>query len=278
MSDRQQANAALAVLAKAGNAYALGQLWEMNQGFINSQLWKWYTGHREVCDAAAITYEDLQQEGFFAVQNAAAAYDPEKGAFTTCLGYQLQNVTRKLLLGAHVRMVECSDGVIRQVGAEPMNGAVALDEQLPSDDDSERTRMDLLPDPTAQAAFDAVDNASEADELRSVVNAALGRLNPRAADVIRNRFMEPEPVPYQKISQALGVTPSQARNLEANAFRKLYRDKNIVRLHDQIIGQNLYSGVGFGAWKYNGSVQERTIERLERRNAFWSAGENSGKQ
>ena len=276
MSDRQQANAALAVLAKAGNAYALGQLWEMNQGFINSQLWKWYTGHREVCDAAAITYEDLQQEGFFAVQNAAAAYDPEKGAFTTCLGYQLQNVTRKLLLGAHVRMVECSDGVIRQVGAEPMNGAVALDEQLPSDDDSERTRMDLLPDPTAQAAFYAVDDASEADELRSGVNVALGRLDPCAAEVVRGRLMRLEPC--DQVAQSLGITRDRVRSLEAKAIRKLYRDKDIVRLHDQIIGQSLYSGVGFGSWKYNGSVQERTVERLERRNVFWSAGENSGKQ
>ena len=33
-NDKQATNAALAALAAAGNAFALGQLWEVNKGFI----------------------------------------------------------------------------------------------------------------------------------------------------------------------------------------------------------------------------------------------------
>ena len=34
-TDQQATNAALAALAAAGNSFALGQLWEINQGFLH---------------------------------------------------------------------------------------------------------------------------------------------------------------------------------------------------------------------------------------------------
>lgn len=37
-TDQQATNAALAALAAAGNAFALGQLWEVNKGFVRRQL------------------------------------------------------------------------------------------------------------------------------------------------------------------------------------------------------------------------------------------------
>ena len=39
-TDQQATNAALAALAAAGNAFALGQLWEVNKGFVRRQLWQ----------------------------------------------------------------------------------------------------------------------------------------------------------------------------------------------------------------------------------------------
>ena len=38
-TDQQATNAALAALAAAGNSFALGQLWEVNKGFVRRQLW-----------------------------------------------------------------------------------------------------------------------------------------------------------------------------------------------------------------------------------------------
>lgn len=37
-TDQQATNAALAALAAAGNAFALGQLWEVNKSFVRRQL------------------------------------------------------------------------------------------------------------------------------------------------------------------------------------------------------------------------------------------------
>ena len=68
---QQEANAALAALAATGNAFALGQLWEINKGLLRSMFWKWYPSHREQADAHGLTVYDFEQEGYFAVQYAA---------------------------------------------------------------------------------------------------------------------------------------------------------------------------------------------------------------
>lgn len=65
-TDQQATNAALAALAAAGNAFALGQLWEVNKGFVRRQLWQWYEKNQTVADSAGLSFEDLVQEGYFA--------------------------------------------------------------------------------------------------------------------------------------------------------------------------------------------------------------------
>ena len=80
-TDQQATNAALAALAAAGNSFALGQLWEINQGFLHRLFWQWYSKNKTTADAHGLTLEDFDQEAFFAVQAAAQAYDPEKGRF-----------------------------------------------------------------------------------------------------------------------------------------------------------------------------------------------------
>ena len=42
-TDQQATNAALAALAAAGNSFSLGQLWEINQGFLHRLFWQWYS-------------------------------------------------------------------------------------------------------------------------------------------------------------------------------------------------------------------------------------------
>lgn len=79
-TDQQATNAALAALAAAGNAFALGQLWEVNKGFIRRQLWQWYEKNKPVADNAGLSFDDLVQEGYFAVDYAAKHYSPEQGS------------------------------------------------------------------------------------------------------------------------------------------------------------------------------------------------------
>ena len=98
---QQDTNAALAALAAAGNSFALGQLWEINKGLLHRWFWQWYSKNKAVADEHGLTLEDFDQEGFFAVQAAAKAYDPEKGSFATLLGYYVQSQINKAVCGEH---------------------------------------------------------------------------------------------------------------------------------------------------------------------------------
>lgn len=109
-TDQQDTNAALAALAAAGNSFALGQLWEINKGLLHRWFWQWYSKNKAVADEHGITLEDFDQEGFFAVQAAAKAYDPEKGSFATLLGYYVQSQINKAVCGEHSRLVTTEDG------------------------------------------------------------------------------------------------------------------------------------------------------------------------
>ena len=79
--EQQATNAALAALAKTGDSFALGQLWEINKGLLRSLFWRWYPFHKSLADAHGLSADDFEQEGFFAVQYAAEHYDPARGSF-----------------------------------------------------------------------------------------------------------------------------------------------------------------------------------------------------
>lgn len=62
-NDQQATNAALAALAAAGNTFALGQLWEVNKGFIRRQLWQWYEKNKPVADNAGLSLRIWYRRG-----------------------------------------------------------------------------------------------------------------------------------------------------------------------------------------------------------------------
>lgn len=79
IDQRQELNNMLAQLARRGNEAALAQLWEINRPVLHTMFWRWYARNRSIADAAGLTLEDFEQEGFFAVKRAAEYHDPEKG-------------------------------------------------------------------------------------------------------------------------------------------------------------------------------------------------------
>lgn len=77
----------------------LGQLYQQNHGLIYRYV-KRYGGLADV--------EELMQEAFFAVHNAAMGYEPEKGAFTTYLIWHLKGHIGRFVVGqkASIRLPE----------------------------------------------------------------------------------------------------------------------------------------------------------------------------
>ena len=238
-TDQQATNAALAALAAAGNTFALGQLWEINKGFVRRQLWQWYEKNKPIADNAGLSFEDLVQEGYFAVDYAAKHYSAEQGNFLTYLSYAILAQIRKATCGEHLRNVTTQDGKRVAVSANPLNECSSLDVRLDESDEGSSTKGETIEDPAASQAFQNAEDTIYTEELHAALEEALSKLPPRYAEVLRQ--------------------------MEAKSFRTLSADRQLSRWRDEIITTRAWRGTGFGAWSYGGSVEERTVEYLEKK-------------
>lgn len=260
-TDQQNTNAALAALAAAGNSFALGQLWEVNKGFVRRQLWQWYEKNQTVADSAGLSFEDLVQEGYFAVGYAAKRYSAEQGSFTTYLSYALLKQIRTATCGEHARVIATKDGRRVAVSANPLNECSSLDVRLDETDEGSSTKGETIEDPADTQAFQTAEDDLYTEELHNALEEALSHLAAKQADVVRRHYFEGQTL--KEISQEDGTTLNAARNREQAAFIALSRNPKLQRWRDEIISTRAWSGTGFGAWNHRGSVEERTVEYLE---------------
>lgn len=266
---QQETNAALAALAATGNAFALGQLWEINQGLLRSMFWKWYPANKAVADAHGMTAEDFEQEGYFAIQYAAEHYDPGKGfAFSTWLAYAMKRQIQQALTNGHRRKVTGTDGKMHTTSADPLNHCTSLDAPAGTDGESDTTFGELLPDLTAAREMQGVEDRLYHEQMHDAVESALQKLVPEEADVIRQRFYLDKT--RQETASAVGKDLSAVRAIEEHALRNLRADPKLRRWHDDFITTRAWSNAGFFAWQNSGSIQERTIESLESRNLLYT--------
>ena len=74
--------------------------------------------------------------------------------------------------------------------------------------------------------------------------------------------------PFKRfIQHKLGVSRDRVRQIEWSGIQKLRGLPGLSRWRDEVISTRAWRGTGFGAWKSGGSVQERTAEYLEKREA-----------
>src|SRR5699024_8038099 len=164
---QQAVNAALAALAKTGDAFALGQLWQINRGLLRSLFWRWYPSHKALADAHGMTADDFEQEGYFAVQYAAQTYQPEAGSFSNWLGQAMRRQIDRALTGGHRRNVTDADGNQHTVSADPLNHCASLDTPLDEDDSGASTLGELQPDPAADSAMQAAEGGIFQEQLHA---------------------------------------------------------------------------------------------------------------
>lgn len=264
-TDQQATNAALAALAAAGNSFALGQLWEVNKGLLHRLFWQWYDKNKPITDAAGLTLEDFDQEAIFAVQAAAKAYDPEKGSFTTLLGYYVQNRIKKVVCGEHGRLITTEDGREVRISANPLNGSTSIDTPLDDTDGGSATLGDLQEDPAAAQAFQTAEDELYTEELHAALEEALNKLTAKQADVVRRHYFGGKCL--SEIAREDNTTRNAPYNHEQAAFLALRRNPALARWHDDILSAKAWTGTGWNAWNRYGSVEERVTEYIEKKEA-----------
>ena len=206
-----------------------------------------------------LTVDDFEQEGYFAVQYAAEHYDPGKGfAFSTWLAYAMQRQIDRALTGGHRLSVTDADGKQHTVSADPLNHCASLD--VPLTDDTDTTLGDTIADESA--GMEQAEETIYRQQLHADLDTALDKLTDAEQAAIRARFYENKSI--RETGEQLGVTPSRARTLESNGLRKLRMNPRLMRYREEYIRTHAWHGTGFATWNHSGSVQERTVEGLER--------------
>lgn len=222
------------------------QLWEQNTGLAYALAWKYYQQQKAKCGAAGVTLEDLQQESYFVILGAAAAFDPAKGV----------KLTSYFPLQAKHRFNE----ITGQRGSKPLplNVARSLDE-APAPDADDMTLEDIVDDPAAALAFEDADERVRNDELHAALLAALERCSEPQREAIMLRYFHGRS--QREAAAALGITDSAVKDrVQAGINRIRHSPVTMKLLRNFVEYGAAYNATGWASWSRNGSVEERLVE------------------
>ncbi len=245
----EESNETLALLAQKDDRQAVSTLWKRVQSLLYLKAFRYYNSQKEACAGAGVALDDLQQECFLAMLNAVQDYDKEKSfKFTTYLNFHTKN-RFNFLLG-------------RRGATRALNIADSLD-RLISDEDESLSLSDTIADDNAEQAFENADHHDYLRALHEALTRALIVLPEPERRIITARYYGGKN--GAEIARIEGLTYEQERKFEVSALKQL-RAWKIRRTLSEFMDYGAgYGGTGLTAWKRNGSVEERILERAEMR-------------
>lgn len=250
-------NEELAILAKAGDQQAAAQLWKQNQGVLSMMEWRLFSSYRGRADTAGVTWDDVQQIGYFAILSAAKGFDPGAGIkFTSYLTYHVRREFYQLV-GLRTERSR----------KEPLCRASSLDEPLDKEDADGTTRAETVPDQTAAVQFENAEEKIWTAQLHEALEDCLSSIDDDKAETIRKHFFDG--LTLKEIAAEMAVSAERVRQLEEKGFRQLRRpsmQKRLAQYREEIISR-AYRFTSFGAWKNGGSSPERWSEWIEEKEA-----------
>lgn len=246
-----ETNEELALRVKAGDSEAVAALWEQTKKLAYQFANRFYIRSMASCASAGVTLEDVKQEGFLVVLDAARAFDEAKEfKFTSYISFHAKNRFNALI------------GIRGGAGKKLLNCADSLDDLIPGTEDV--TIADSIPDENAAQAFEDAEQEMYRWQLHGAMEQALGTLDEQQEETIRSRYYQG--MTFEAIAQQEGLSREQVRQLVAKGLRGL-RKPSCSRLLRPLFADydKAYQGIGFTSWKNKGSVEERLIERAEHR-------------
>lgn len=205
-------NEELALRIQSGDAESAGQLWEQVKLLAFKFAGRFLRRSLDRCNRHGVTLDDLQQECFLAVMDAAQAYSPDSGyKFLSFLNFPLKNHFNALI-GCRGNQKE-----------NPLNNAASLDESLPGAEDPSITMMDALEDESVNFTEE-----TEESDVQRVVREAVHRLKPFHRFLVERNYFQS--FTLEQIAQEAGMDREQVRKHKQQALNELRRDKKIREL------------------------------------------------
>lgn len=228
------------------------ELYNQNKALL-AKICRKYANYAEV--------EDLMQESYFGLCNAAAAWDPSKGtAFSTLAYYHVVSAVQHYIedysavvrIPSHLRadiikLKRVQDDYYKTHGKHPTTADLARAMRLPESKimsilngvlASEPTSIDnpisedglcigdTLRDP--RNGIEAVEKAIERQQLQSLLWGIIDGLEPDQSRLLHEKYEHG--LTEAQTAERMGTTPGKCKNIEAKAMRVLRTAHNKKRL------------------------------------------------
>lgn len=199
-------NEELVIAIQDGAQWRMEELYNAVVRFIHQQATKRLAAYN--APPASVDVEDLEQQAYFAVLDAVAAYDRNKEhKFITYLSYHLKNAFNAVLGKCKFEL--------------------SLDAPAYSDDE-ETTIGDTIPDGRDYIA--GVDEGIFTSQLAGMLSEMLSTIPGEQAETLRCRYYEEKT--QQETADVLGTTRDKVMSIEKKALRTLGTGKNRMLLEE----------------------------------------------
>lgn len=248
----------LVAAVQAGDLSLMEELWGAVVNLVKWKAKRVMTSLELLSDSKRVEFDDLVQSGYLALVAALETYKPECGAFSSWLMYYLQTAF-------------ADTAGYRTEQGRMENRADSLDRPLTNEQNS-RPMGDFIPDHTAAATMESIEEREYREQLREALEAALEAIPEKYSRVIQLRYLQ-----NQSLSEAgavIGVSSERVRQMENKGLKILRQPEtaaNLIEFYDF----SYYTGTGLGAFRQSGlTIQEKYLileeqkkekrERLER--------------
>lgn len=268
---------------------SLEALYLQNIGLINKIVARY---------AGAEDPEDLKQEAFFGIVNAAESWNQETGA--PFINYAVYHVLRVIIeylrkdqfrVSDHVfkdlsryrkavrayreqylrdpsdpelcEILDISQKVLDTIKRANSARSVSITAPIGGEEGDALTLEDTLPDPSKP--FEELLDRIQGEELARDLWACVDSLEDRQRDVLHDKYRRDHT--NKECSEALGLPIETVKRSEALGIRELRRPIHARRLLPYLTQSGAYSlglrGTGLHVFNHSGSIQERAVMKLE---------------
>ncbi len=250
-------NEKLATLIQQGQREYISELYDRVKKLLNCKARDYFNKFYEPCSRCGVGLDDLYQEAFLAMLDAARSFKPNAGHnFTTYLSYPVTNRFKAL--------TNCRRGK-----RNPLNNSESLDEPL-SSKNGNFTLKDTVQDKNSELGFEDVERNLYQNSLHKALEDQISKLNPISQTVIRCRYYQRQTL--EQTGEIIGCSRDVARQHEYKALGTLRKPKAAKALKPFLYFDYeslAYRGTGLSSFKSRGGsapeiITERAADRLER--------------
>ena len=244
-------NEEIAVRIQQGETALYAQLWEQTERLWFMLSMRLYNGSKELCAVSGVEQDDVRQICFLALYDAVQAFDCAKGlSLSSYFKYHLQNHFRDIL---HIRTCK----------REPLNMCGSLDEPINADEADSIAVVDMVPDDTAEQAFEDAEDRVFREKLHDALDTAMEK----SLDDARRHMIHAiyhDGYTMSDIARNTGISCSKARAEHLKCLNKLrIQNPYLKDFAEHYITNHAYHYTGLQSFRNNGgSSQEIILERL----------------